>query len=92
MGPGIGGWDVGLSCVGPSTSMGSSLVPAALAAAAIASASAMIALTILAPCTLRVLAFWEMSPPWKIICLDRQRQHGLEGIATCGEGSQVGTD
>ena len=71
MGPGVGGQGVRLSCVGPSTSMGSSLVPAALAAAAIASVSVMIALTILAPCMLRLLAFWKMSPPWKIVCLDR---------------------
>ena len=70
MGPGVGGQGVGLLCVGASTLMGSSLVPAILAVAAITSASAMITLTILAPCTLRLLAFWEMSPPWKIICLD----------------------
>ena len=54
---------MGLLHAGVSTSMGSSLVPAALAVAAIASASAMIALTILAPWALRLLAFWEMSPP-----------------------------
>ena len=83
---------MGLLCVGAFTSMGSSLVPAALAMAAIASASVMIALTILAPCMLRLLAFWEMSPPWKIVCLDQRRWHGLEGTATCGEGSQAGTD
>ena len=70
MGPRVGGRDAGLLCVGASTSMGSFLVPAALAATAIASASVMIALTILAPCALRLLAFWEMSPPWKIVCLD----------------------
>ena len=92
MGPGVGGQGAGLSCMGASTSMGSSLVPAALAVAAIASASAMIALTILAPCMLRLLAFWEMSPPWKIVCLDRQRQCGLEGVATCGEGNWEETD
>ena len=92
MGPGVGGWGVGLLCVGASMSMGSSLVPAALAVAAIASVSAMIALTILAPCALRLLAFWEMSPPWKIVCLDRRKRHGLEGTATCGERSWAGTD
>ena len=48
--------------VGVSTSIGSSLIPALLAAAAIVSASVMIALTILAPWALRLLAFWEMSP------------------------------
>ena len=73
-------------------SMRSSQVPAALAATAIASVSAMIALTILAPWALRLLAFWEMSPPWKIVCLDCQRQRGLEGAAICGEGSRAGTD
>ena len=92
MGPEVGGQGVGLLYVGASTSMGSSLVSAALAAAAIASASVMIALTILAPCALRLLAFWEMSPSWKIVCLDRQRQHGLEGMATCGKGGRAGTD
>ena len=92
MGPGVGGRDVGLSCMGASTSMESSLVPAALAAAATASASVMITLTILAPCALRLLAFWEISPPWKIVCLDRQRWHGLEGTVTCDEGSWAGTD
>ena len=40
---------MGLLCVGASTSIGSSLVPAALAAAAIASASKIMALTNLAP-------------------------------------------
>ena len=87
IGPGVGGWSTGLLCAGASMSMGSSRIPAALAAAAIASASAMIALTILAPWALRLLAFWEMSPPWKIVCLDCQRQRGLEGMAICGEGS-----
>ena len=49
MGPGVGGWGVALLCAGASMSMGSSLVPVALAVAAIASPSMMIALTILAP-------------------------------------------
>ena len=40
---------MGLLCAGVSTLIGSSLIPTVLAAAAIASASAMIALTILAP-------------------------------------------
>ena len=55
---------MGLLCARVSMLIGSSLVPATLAAAAIASASVMIALTILAPSwALRLLAFWEMSPP-----------------------------
>ena len=51
-----------------SMSIGSSLIPAALGAVAIAFASKMIALTNLAPWIWRLLAFWEMSPSWKIVC------------------------
>ena len=54
---------MGLLCAGVSTLIGSFLVPAVLAAAAIASVSEMIVLTSLAPWALRLLVFWEMSPP-----------------------------
>ena len=49
IGPGVGGRGMGLLWVGVFMSIGSSLVPAALAAAAIASAFEMMALTNLAP-------------------------------------------
>ena len=68
-------------------SIGSSLVSVAFAAAAIASTSEMMTLTSLAPWALKLLAFWKMSPSWKMICLEQQRQHGLEGMVTCGVGS-----
>ena len=92
IGPGVGEWSTGLLWVGASMSIGSSLVPAALAAAAIASVSEIMALTSLAPWALRLLAFWKMSPPYKIVCQEHQRWCGLEEVVTCSEGSWVETD
>ena len=79
IGPRIGGWGMGLLWAGMSTSIGFSLISAALATVAIASVSEMMALTNLASWVLRLLVFWEMSPSWKIVFWECWRQMDWRG-------------